>query len=402
MTRYGFSCPTNEPRRSRTAQRRRRPETLAAPGRCTRSIDADRRDRPADPPVDDVRARRRLRARRRPRLRARREPDARSSPSACSRRSRAAPAALTFASGMAAATAAIRARARPAITWSRRASATSRCARGSSGSARAGASRVDFVDTTDLAAVRAALRPDDARSCGSRRRRTRPGRSPTSPRSPSSRTRAGARARGRLDRARRRSTRQPLALGADLVMHSATKYLAGHSDVLAGALVTARADAAWAEIAAAPPRRGRVPRPVRGVSAAARHAHAVRARRARERDRALARRAARRARRHRALPRPADRIPQHAIAARQMQRGFGGMLSIQVGGGAERALAVVGGCASGCRRPRSAASRAWSSTAHTVEGPDTPTPPDLLRLSVGLEHDDDLLDDLVGGAGVTA
>jgi cystathionine gamma-synthase len=86
--------------------------------------------------------------------------------------------------------------------------------------------------------------------------------------------------------------------------------------------------------------------------------------------------------------------PQHAIAARQMQRGFGGMLSIQVGGGADAALHVV-------RRlrlwlPATSLGGVESLVEHrsTVEGPDSPTPPDLLRLSVGLEHEDDLFEDL--------
>jgi cystathionine gamma-synthase len=86
--------------------------------------------------------------------------------------------------------------------------------------------------------------------------------------------------------------------------------------------------------------------------------------------------------------------PQHAVAARQMIGGFGGMMSIRTGGGAERALAVV-------RKlrvwvPATSLGGVESLVEHraSVEGPDTPTPPDLLRLSVGLEHEDDLFDDL--------
>ena len=81
---------------------------------------------------------------------------------------------------------------------------------------------------------------------------------------------------------------RPLALGADLVMHSATKYLGGHSDVLAGALVTARDDDAWAELTRSRRDEGAVLGPVEAWLLAARHAHAVRARRAAEPHRACA------------------------------------------------------------------------------------------------------------------
>ena len=71
---------------------------------------------------------------------------------------------------------------------------------------------------------------------------------------------------------------RPLALGADIVMHAATKILNGHSDVVAGALVGARQDAFWARVVDHPQGPGRDPRPVRGLSADARHAHAASAR----------------------------------------------------------------------------------------------------------------------------
>ena len=77
-----------------------------------------------------------------------------------------------------------------------------------------------------------------------------------------------------------------------------------------------------------------------------------------------------------------------------MQRGFGGMLSIQVGGGPDVALDVISRLR--CGSPATSLGGVESLVEHryTVEGPTTPTPPDLLRLSVGLEHEDDLFDDL--------
>ena len=71
---------------------------------------------------------------------------------------------------------------------------------------------------------------------------------------------------------------RPIELGADVVMHSATKYLNGHSDIIAGALVGARDDEYWQKLRDHPRAARHHPRPDRGVAAAARHAHAVPAR----------------------------------------------------------------------------------------------------------------------------
>ena len=90
--------------------------------------------------------------------------------------------------------------------------------------------------------------------------------------------------------------------------------------------------------------------------------------------------------------------PQHAIAARQMQRGFGGMLSIRVGGGAAAALDVIERLRVWVPATSLGGVESLVEHRYTVEGPDTPTPPDLLRLSVGLEHEDDLFEDLAPGA----
>jgi cystathionine gamma-synthase len=185
---------------------------------------------------------------------------------------------------------------------------------------------------------------------------------------------------------------RPLALGADLVMHSATKYLAGHSDVLAGALVTARADEAWAELRSTRRHEGAVLGPMeawlllRGM-------------------RTLYARVERQSRTALSLATQLATIPgvtvaypglpshpQHAIAARQMQGGFGGMLSIRVPGDPIRAIQRMQ-----LWVPATSLGGVESLVEHrySVEGPSSPTPPDLLRLSVGLEHETDLLEDLV-------
>ena len=183
---------------------------------------------------------------------------------------------------------------------------------------------------------------------------------------------------------------RPLALGADLVMHSATKYLGGHSDVLAGALVTAKQDDAWAEIAQIRHDEGAVLGPVEAwlLLRGMRTLYARVERQSRTAQ-YLAMQLSSRGIRvdYPGLP----SHPHHAVAVRQMQGGFGGMLSIRVAD----PVAVV-------KRlrvwvPATSLGGVESLIEHraTVEGPTSPTPHELLRLSVGLEHEDDLLTDLV-------
>ncbi len=187
---------------------------------------------------------------------------------------------------------------------------------------------------------------------------------------------------------------QPLLLGADVVMHSTTKYFGGHSDVLGGALVFARRDALFARVAHRLHITGAALSPfsawltLRGCrSLSARMAlHCANARRVAE---FLASRPEVQRVNYPGLP----MHPGHAIAARQM-RDFGGMLSIELHGGREAALAMaakvrlfinatsLGGCESLIEHRAS------------VEGANPVSPQNLLRLSVGLEHVDDLIADL--------
>lgn len=86
--------------------------------------------------------------------------------------------------------------------------------------------------------------------------------------------------------------------------------------------------------------------------------------------------------------------PGHAIAGRQMQGGFGGMLSFQVVGGEAEAMAVAARVRLIVRATSLGGVESLIEHRASVEGPDTPTPRNLLRLSVGLEHPDDLIADL--------
>jgi len=188
---------------------------------------------------------------------------------------------------------------------------------------------------------------------------------------------------------------RPLALGADIVMHSATKYLNGHSDVIAGALACREVGPLWQRIAAIRHQAGAVLGPfeawllMRGL-------RTLEPRVARACESAMA--IARHLQGHGAVeavlyPGLPD-FPGHDLAARQMVGGFGGMLSIRVRGGEAAARRVW----SRFRVFKIATSLGGveSLVEHraTVEGPDSPVPRDLLRLSVGAEHVDDLLADL--------
>jgi cystathionine gamma-synthase len=188
---------------------------------------------------------------------------------------------------------------------------------------------------------------------------------------------------------------RPLALGADLVMHSATKYLNGHSDVLAGVLVTKRADERWAAIRAERHDAGALLGPfeawllLRGLRTLA-----LRVRQASENALAVARFLDDHPKVDRVLYPGLPGHPQHALAQRQMNGGFGGLLSFQVRGGAETALAVAGRLQLIARATSLGGTESVIEHRYTIEGAATGVPPNLLRLSVGIEDRDDLIADL--------
>jgi cystathionine gamma-synthase len=187
---------------------------------------------------------------------------------------------------------------------------------------------------------------------------------------------------------------RPLMLGADIVMHSTTKYFGGHSDVLGGALVFAKCDVLFTKVAHRLHITGATLAPfsawltLRGCrSLGARMAmHCANARNIAE---------------FLAAQPQIERVsypglpshPGHVVAAKQM-RDFGGMMSIELHGGREAALSMasklrvftnatsLGGCESLIEHRAS------------VEGPNPRSPQNLLRISVGLEHVDDLIEDL--------
>jgi cystathionine gamma-synthase len=86
--------------------------------------------------------------------------------------------------------------------------------------------------------------------------------------------------------------------------------------------------------------------------------------------------------------------PGHAVAAKQMQGGFGGMLSLRAKGGESAAIATAAHVALWKRATSLGGTESLIEHRASVEGAGTPAPPDLLRLSVGIEHVDDLIADL--------
>ena len=187
----------------------------------------------------------------------------------------------------------------------------------------------------------------------------------------------------------------PFALGADLIVHATTKYLAGHSDVLGGAvLARAEDDPAFARVRWLQRTEGAVPSPfdawltLRGLRTLA------------LRVRAACDGAERLADFLEGHPAVVEVLypglpshPQHALASRQMSRP-GAMLSFRVRGGAEAAGAVASATRWFARATSLGGVESLIEHRAPVEGPDTPTPLDLLRVSVGIEHPDDLIADL--------
>ena len=187
---------------------------------------------------------------------------------------------------------------------------------------------------------------------------------------------------------------RPLALGADIVMHSASKYLNGHSDVIAGALATARPSEHWERIQAVRTRHGAILGPfeawllLRGLRTLE-----VRVKTQSESAMQLARRFSDHPRVASVLYPGLPAHPGHAVAARQMS-GFGAMLSIRVTGGERAAIATAAKVELWKRATSLGGVESLIEHRASVEGPDSPCPPDLLRLSVGLEDPDDLFADL--------
>jgi cystathionine gamma-synthase len=249
---------------------------------------------------------------------------------------------------------------------------------------------IELVDTTDLDAVRTALKPQAALLYVET-----PG-NPLWPISDIAALAEIAHAAGAMlavdSTCATPVFTQPLRLGADFVMHSASKYLNGHSDVIAGALAAARACELWERIKSIRIQHGAILGPFeawllqRGL------------RTLDVRVRAQAASAAVLAERLSNHPSVASVLypglpnhPGHAVAAHQMS-GFGAMLSIRPKGGEAAAIATAAKVELWKRATSLGGVESLIEHRGSVEGP--PCPTDLLRLSVGLEDPADLFSDL--------
>ncbi|MCD8739659.1 PLP-dependent aspartate aminotransferase family protein [Mucilaginibacter roseus] len=187
---------------------------------------------------------------------------------------------------------------------------------------------------------------------------------------------------------------QPLLLGADLVMHSSTKYFGGHSDLMGGALITAEKSDWWQKIRQVQEMGGAIPSPadcyylvrslktlpyrVRG------HVH-------------NAQRLAEFLEQHPKIEQvmyPGLALhPQHELASAQMSL-YGGMLSFLINGGQPEASKVINALKLFTQATSLGGVESLIEHRALIEGPDTKTPFNLLRVSVGLEHIDDLIEDM--------
>lgn len=186
----------------------------------------------------------------------------------------------------------------------------------------------------------------------------------------------------------------PLQLGADLSLHSTTKYLGGHSDILGGAVIARESGGIFDRIKEIQWMAGAVPSPqdcwllCRSIRTLpyrmrAHNEHALR----------LARYLSDHLRVDDVFYPGLETHPGHETAKKQMS-GFGGMISFLIDGNAADALRIVAGSRLIKRATSLGGVESTWEHRQSGEGPDSPTPENLIRISVGLEHPDDLIEDL--------
>jgi cystathionine gamma-synthase len=249
-----------------------------------------------------------------------------------------------------------------------------------------------LVDTTDIDAVRAALRPSTALVWIE---------TPSNPLIRISDIRAISEAAHAVDaRVACDNTwctpvlQRPLELGADLVVHATTKYLGGNSDVIGGAVIARALDPFFETVRAIQKEAGAIPSPfdcwliMRGVRTLPyrMRAHSDNAARVAT---FLATHPQVSAVHYPGLPADAG----YAVAKAQMSA-FGGMLSFEVSGGRAEALRAAAGVKVFTRATSLGGPESLIEHRASVEGPHTRAPEGLLRCSIGLEHADDLIEDL--------
>ncbi|HEX4533338.1 MAG TPA: PLP-dependent aspartate aminotransferase family protein [Rhizomicrobium sp.] len=188
---------------------------------------------------------------------------------------------------------------------------------------------------------------------------------------------------------------RPIELGADITMHSATKYLNGHSDVVAGALITRKKDEHWERLEF-------VRREIGGVLGAfeawlllrGMRTLYPRVRAAVANAQTIAEHFEHHPHIEKVLYPGLKSFTGHEVAARQMQGGFGGMLSLRIKGGEQAAIATAANIQIWKRATSLGGVESLIEHRASVEGANSPCPPDLLRLSTGIEDVGDLIGDV--------
>ena len=187
----------------------------------------------------------------------------------------------------------------------------------------------------------------------------------------------------------------PIQLGADIVMHATTKYIGGHSDILGGAIIV-RDDDEWsARLKRVQILMGATQNPL-DCYLLARGLKTLPLRMREHSASALA--LAQRLEKHIAI----EKVhypglishPQYELAKRQMPHGFSGMISIQIKGDEANARRVASALKLFQQATSLGGVESLVEHRRSIEGPDSKTPGNLLRLSIGLEHIDDLWEDL--------
>jgi cystathionine gamma-synthase len=187
----------------------------------------------------------------------------------------------------------------------------------------------------------------------------------------------------------------PISLGADVVMHATTKYIGGHSDILGGAIIV-REENEWSErLKRVQILMGATQSPM-DCYLLARGLKTLPLRMREHSASALA--LAHRLESHSAIERVhypgLASHPQHALAKRQMPHGFSGMISIQIKGDEANARRVASKLTLFQQATSLGGVESLAEHRKSIEGPDSKTPGNLVRLSIGLEHVDDLWEDL--------
>jgi cystathionine gamma-synthase len=187
----------------------------------------------------------------------------------------------------------------------------------------------------------------------------------------------------------------PIQFGADIVMHATTKYIGGHSDVLGGAIIVQNDDEWSARLKRVQILMGATQNPL-DCYLLARGLKTLPLRMREHSASALA--LAQRLEKHSAIEQvhypglPSH--PQHALAKRQMPHGFSGMISIQIKGDEGNARRVASELKLFQQATSLGGVESLVEHRRSIEGPESKTPGNLLRLSIGLEHIDDLWEDL--------